>query len=135
MLAVTSYRPEFIAAQRDRVARQLAAYDAVIAGGKPAAVAAFAPEFFATMVLALDHFFMHRQRSLEGKDGNPLNEVRMLAVSLLEHGGVMTADKTIKYDAGRSVTGIAVGAAIVIGREKFAALAEAFLAEIAKRYP
>lgn len=135
MLAVTSYKPDFLAAQRDRVSRQLAAYDALVKGAKAKDVAAFGPEFFESMVLALDHFFMHRQRSFEGKDGNPLNEVRMLAVSLLEKDGVMTKDNTIKYDPAKSITGIAIGEPIVVDRETFERLANAFLGEIEKKYP
>ena len=135
MLAVTSYKTDFVKAQRARVARQLKAYDALAKAAKPAQAAAFAPDFFENMVLALDHFFMHRQRSFEGKDGNPLNEVRMLAVSLLERDGVMSKDNTIKYDPAKSVTGIAVGEKIVLTRESFAALAEGFFREIAAKYP
>lgn len=134
MLAVTSYKKAFIEAGRGRVARQLSAYDALIKDAGKADIEAFAPEFFNNMVLALDHYFMHRQRSFEGKDGNPLNEVRMLAVSLLEQDGVMTRDSTIKYDSGRSVTGIALGQSISISREMFEALADAFFNEIERRY-
>jgi hypothetical protein len=32
----------------------------------------------------------------EGKDGNPLNELRMLIDTLISHKGVMRADKQIK---------------------------------------
>ena len=135
MLAVTSYKVDFVEAQRARVSRQLKAYDALAKAAKPAQVEAFAPEFFENMVLALDHFFMHRQRSFEGKDGNPLNEVRMLAVSLLDYDGVMTKDNTIKYDPAKSVTGIGVGQSIVVTRESFAALAEGFFREIEAKYP
>ncbi len=135
MLAVTRYKREFVEAGRVRVKRQLRAYDALTKTAKAPEVEAFAPEFFNNMVLALDHYFMHRQRSLEGKDGNPLNEVRMLAVSLLEHDGVMSRDNTIKYDAARAVTGIAVGQKIVLDRQAFERLAAAFFAEIEARYP
>jgi hypothetical protein len=48
-------------------------------------------------------FLVHRARGLEGKDGNPLNEVRMLCDSILQKDGVMTADKTIKFDPAKSV--------------------------------
>ncbi len=133
MLGRATYDLDFIMACRKRAERQLALYDAVAAKAGPEVVA-FAPEFFNTMVLALDHYFMHRLRGKEGKDGNALNEVRMLAVSLLENDGVMTKDNTIRYDAARSVTGIAIGEAIVIDRQQFAALADRFFDEIAARF-
>ena len=49
-----------------------------------AAVDAFVPRFFNGLVLQLDYSFVHRTRNLEGKDGNPLNEVRVLCSSLFE---------------------------------------------------
>jgi hypothetical protein len=39
------------------------------------------------MVLGLDHYFLHRVRKLEGKDGNPLNEVRVICDSLTDNDG------------------------------------------------
>lgn len=135
MLARTSYSKDFVAACRKRAQSQLKAFDGLVKTAGPKAEAAFAPDFFNTMVLALDHYFMHRQRSLEGKDGNPLNEVRMLAVSLLEHDGVMSKDNTIKYDPAKAVTGIAIGDRVEMSRDTFSALAEAFFAEIEKRFP
>lgn len=134
MLGVASYDPQMIAAAHDRLQRQLATYDAVAKSAAPDTLAAFAPEFFGTLILALDHTFMHRLRGKEGKDGNPLNEVRMLAVSLLEHDGVMTKDNTIKYDPARSVTDIAIGEKIVIDRPTAERLALAFLEQIAAKF-
>ena len=67
------------------------------------AVEAFEPRYFNNLTLVLDAYFMHRTRALEGKDGNPLNEVRMLCSSLLTNDGVLAADKTIKYNPETSV--------------------------------
>ncbi len=36
------------------------------------------------MILALGHYFVHRGRHTEGKDGNPLTEVRMLCDAIME---------------------------------------------------
>ncbi len=132
MLGRATYSLDFIMACRKRAERQLKLYDALARkAGKE--VEAFAPEFFNTMVLALDHYFMHRLRGKEGKDGNPLNEVRMLAASLLENDGVMTRDNTIKYDPAKSLTGIAIGEKIALDRQRFEALADGFFDEIAAK--
>src|SRR6267143_4710402 len=64
------------------------------------AVASFEPLFFNNLVMVLDGFFVHRSRTLEGKHGNPMNELRMICTSLRENRGVMCTDmtnKTIKY--------------------------------------
>jgi hypothetical protein len=133
MLGRAAYSVDFIMACRKRAEKQLKLYDALAKkAGKEAD--AFAPEFFNTMVLALDHYFMHRLRGKEGKDGNPLNEVRMLAASLLENDGVLTKDNTIKYDPAKSVTGIALGQKIVIDRKQFEALMDGFFDEIGAKF-
>ena len=88
-----------------------------------AALAAFAPGYFNSMLLALDHHFMHRMRGAEGKEGNPLNEVRMLSDSIMEHGGVLQENRTIKYKAEKAV------AAGEEPPETYAAAAEALAAK------
>jgi hypothetical protein len=55
------------------------------------------------MVLILDTYFTHRSRTTEGKDGNPLNEVRVLCNSILENKRVLRADKSIKLKPETSV--------------------------------
>ncbi len=133
MLGRATYSLDFIMACRKRAERQLKLYDA-LARKAGRDIDAFAPEFFNTMVLALDHYFMHRLRGKEGKDGNALNEVRMLAASLLENDGIMSKDSTIKYDAAKSITGIGIGARIVIDRKRFEALADGFFDQIAEKF-
>ena len=77
---------------------------------------------------------VHRTRGLEGKDGNPLNEVRMLCDGLRENGGVMAANKTIKYDPSKSVSKVAVGDEIKLSGPMFVALFRAFLKEIEAKF-
>jgi hypothetical protein len=46
----------------------------------------------------------------------------------------LAKDNTIKYDPGKSITGIGLGKKIVITREKFEALADRFFDEIAAKF-
>lgn len=140
MLAVTSYPEVYVQLTAAKIDEQLAAYAALAAAVKgnakaEAALAAFAPGHFNAMLLALDHHFMHRMRGAEGKDGNPLNEVRMLGDAIMESDGVLQANSTIKYRAEKSVAGIGVGETVALDAETFGKLAAAYVAEIGKRFP
>ncbi len=86
------------------------------------------------MVLALEHCFCHRLRGVEGKDGNALNESRVLAASLMENGGRMGADKTIKLKPAESLLKYEPGATIALSEADFTLLADAFFAEIERRF-
>lgn len=140
MLAVTSYSEVYVQLTAAKVEEQLASFAALAAAVKgnakaEAALAAFAPGYFNSMLLALDHHFMHRMRGAEGKDGNPLNEVRMLSDSIMEHDGVLRENKTIKYKADKAVAGFAVGETIALDAERFEKLAKAYVEELGKRFP
>jgi len=134
MLGASSYPQAYVDACRDRVALQLKTYRALIKTAKQPAVDAFEPVFFSNLVLVLEVSFVHRLRGREGKDGNPLNEVRMMATSLLVHDGVMTADTTIKYKAAQAVVGCEIGEKIALGEADFVKLSKAFFAEIEAKY-
>jgi hypothetical protein len=71
-----------------------------------AAIAAFEPYFFNNMVLTLESYFVHRGKAIEKKDGNPLNEVRMLCNSMLNNSNVLSADRTVNYDPAKAVLNI-----------------------------
>ena len=130
MLAITSYPQEFVDETRARLAAQVAAYTEAAPTG-PALEAAF----FNNLVIVLDRCFVHRVRNAEGKDGNPLNEARVICNSLIDNGGVMAADKTIKLKPDQSLLGYAPGDEIKLDAAAFQRLAEGFLAEIERRYP
>lgn len=140
MLAVTSYPEVYVQLTAAKVDEQLASFAALAAavrgnGAAEAALAAFAPGYFNSALLALDHHFMHRMRGAEGKDSNPLNEVRMLSDALMEHDGILQANKTIKYNADKAVAGIAIGQTVALDADRFEKLAKAYIAEIGKRFP
>lgn len=63
-----------------------------------ASVEAFEPEFFNNMVLVLESSFMHRSRTIEKKDGDPLNEVRVLSQSLMENDGEVRVVRAARSD-------------------------------------
>jgi hypothetical protein len=85
-----TYTKDHVNSCRSKIEAQLAAYRVLTgaarekAGDSSASAATFEPLFFNNLVLVLDRFFVHRARGLEGKDGNPLNEVRMLCDSILQ---------------------------------------------------
>jgi hypothetical protein len=120
---------------RDEIAAQVQAYRALVAAASKAsgmslaridaALADFEPAFFANLLLALELRFVHRTCR-----GGALDEVRLLASALTAHGGVMAADPTIPYDAGKAVLGLDIGDRIALDADDFAALSAAFLAAI-----
>ncbi|MFN7932335.1 MAG: hypothetical protein U0R19_03360 [Bryobacteraceae bacterium] len=79
------------------------------------------PAFVSNLVVVLEASFMHR-----------LNEVRILSASLMEQDGGMTADKSIKYKAEKSVLGIGVGEKIRL--TGFRRLMAALFAELEKKF-
>jgi hypothetical protein len=145
MLSVTSYPQAYVDATRAKIDAQLDAYDTLVAAAREAAgvkdkklgpaLAGFEPLFFNHMLLALDNYFLHRGRNLEGKDGNPLNEVRVLVSSIANNSATMVADKTIKMKPGTTVLSYEVGDAIALNEDDFRRLAKAFLTEIEIKFP
>jgi hypothetical protein len=95
----------------------------------------FERQFFNHMILALDHYFIHRGRTMEGKDGNPLDEVRMLCDAIMANDGRMSASKTIRYEPETSILRFKTGDEIRLNADKFARLSAAFFDEIEKKYP
>ena len=138
MLAVTCYTKDYVSACRARVESQVSAFKTLVAASAGAATmaatSALEPIYFTNALLALDGHFVHRLRGAEGKDGNPLNEVRMLCNALLANGGVLAADKTIKYVPAKSVLQYEIGQPVQLSSQAFALLAEAFLGELERRY-
>jgi hypothetical protein len=134
MLCMNSYPEDYIDACRSLLDHQMAAYREVVLTADARTIVGFEARFFSHMVVALDRYFVHRTRGIEGKDGNPLNEVRMLCNSILENEGVLTADKTIKYDPAKTILGLPIGTRIQLREAEFTHLAAAFFNEIEKRF-
>ena len=138
MLGVKNYPKQYVAQCRKRVDAQLAAYKKLAAaagtGKAGTALKSFAPGYFNSMVIVLESSFVHRLRGVEGKDGNPMNEVRMLTTSILEHDGTFTVEKSIKWKPEASVLGLAPGDQIELTEADFAKLAKAYFAEIGAKF-
>jgi hypothetical protein len=135
MLCVNAYEHDYIDRCRAKVDGYVDAYRAMTAvATDDAAAAAFEPVFFNNLVLALDTYFTHRSRTLEGKDGNPVNEVRVLCASLTQHDGVLVADKAIRLRPETSVSGYAPGDEIALTEAGFVRLADAYFDEMHARF-
>jgi hypothetical protein len=144
MLGRKQYTREEIDQGKAALSHQLAAYKQLVnavAGATTdkqldAAVASFDALFFNNMTLVLDRYFVHRLpgADYEGKDGNPLNEVRIICDSLLNHHGIMRGDKQIKLTPERSVLKLNVGDPIRLTEEEFERLSAAFFAELERRF-
>jgi hypothetical protein len=136
MLSIASYDQTYVGRCRGKIEASLEAFRALKQEtGGARVLAAFETEYCNGLVMALDHYFDHRARGPEGKDGNPLNEIRILCNSFMHNNGKLQADTQIKLDPAKSVLGLRVGDPIVLDEATFAKLADAVFAEIGKRYP
>jgi len=142
MLGRKDYTTEELDAATAAVGETLAAYRALVdaigrATDDPdvaAALEAFEPRLFGELTLALDRRFVHRLRVVTGKDSNALNEVELMAESLMDNGGVLRANKVIRLKPGETVLKIEPGDRIALSAAQFERLADAFLGEIAAKF-
>ena len=128
MLAVKRYEKDYVDACEKQLDAQLAAWTQV------KSTPDFERLFFGNLAVVLEMYFVHRMRGLEGKDGNALNEVRMIARSIVAHGSVFTADNTVKYQPEKSILKHQPGDEIRLGEEGFRALATAYFSEIRRKF-
>jgi hypothetical protein len=129
MLAVTKYPADYISSVRSLIDERVAALHKL--GGVPPEIAT---AYFTDLVLVLELAFVHRLRKDEGKDGNALNELRLLAVSLLTNGGRMVDGKSLKVRPETAILGYAEGDAIAVTESDFIRLADGVMAEVEKRF-
>jgi len=127
MLGRKDYTREELDAGRARIDAQLAAYRAL------SGTADYEPIFTSGLVLLLDRLYVHRIRSVSGKDTNPITEVELLAASLLT-GDEFVDQKAVKWVPAQSVTGIAPGERVRLDLATTQALVDAFFAELEKRF-
>jgi hypothetical protein len=142
MLGRKDYTQEELDQATRTVEQQLAAYKSLVkalngAGDDPevaAALEAFEPLLFNNMTLVLDRYFVHRLRMTTGKDGTPVNEVELLADSLMNNDGRLRGNNVIKYKPEESVLKLEPGDPINIDAARFEQLSKAFLAELDAKF-
>lgn len=142
MLSVTSYSHDYIEQCRARLTEQIKAYHnlshtaRVQATNAPSHEAAeiFEAGFFNNMVLLLDYMFVHRSRTIEKKEGNALNEVRLICQCLLENNGIFADDKTLKVKPATSILKLLPGDQICLNEAELSRLADAYFAEIIRKF-
>ena len=141
MLGMKTYKQDYIDACRARVEADLRAYRKQV-GKAPSKE--FEARFFNDQVLLLEHMFVHRLPGIEGKDGNPLNEVRVLCNSILLNKGKLQVDKlpgwpnsavsSLKLPPEKSVLKLRPGDEVKLSEADFVRLSKAFFAEIKKKF-
>ncbi len=89
---------------------------------------------FSQAVVVLDAWFIHRSRDLEGADGNPMNEVRVVADSVVSNESIVRVEGPISWDPRRTVLGLAVGDEVEVTADGYERLAAAYLAAIEATY-
>jgi hypothetical protein len=86
------------------------------------------------LVVALDRWFSLRNPKAEGRDGNPINEVRAIAESVTENGSVTTVPRGVRLAPKTSVLGFEEGEEISLDGDAFERLFDAFLAEVEAKF-
>jgi hypothetical protein len=141
VLGMKKYPKAYIAACRGRIDANLRAYREEVGQGVSKE---FEARFFNDQVLLLDYMFVHRLSGIEGKDGNPLNEVRVLCNSILLNQGKLQVERlpgwpnsavaSLTLPPEKSVLRLKAGDEIKLNRDDFARLAKAFFDELEKKY-
>jgi hypothetical protein len=136
MLGRKDYTQQEFDTANTAVADQISSYSklAKLAGKTSPTLDEFEILYFNNMVLVLDRYFVHRIRPVAGKDGNALNEVELIADSLMNNGGVFQGNNVIKYVPESSVLKLRAGDAIRLKAADFEMLAAAFFDELKSKF-
>jgi hypothetical protein len=94
----------------------------------------FEASFFNSMVVVLDRYFVYRLRVVTGKDANPLNEVEILADSVMNNDGVLRVGNVIKWIPDQTVLKLKVGDTIRLTAADFDRLSAAFFADLKRKF-
>lgn len=89
---------------------------------------------FLQAVVVLDAWFADRDRALEGDDGNPMHEVRVISDSVVRNAGVLRVPEPARWAPERTVLRIAAGDELELTADRFERLAAAYLAAIEATY-
>ncbi|MFL6151138.1 MAG: hypothetical protein ACJ72B_02050 [Ornithinibacter sp.] len=89
---------------------------------------------FVQAVVVLDAWFAHREHDLEGDDGNPMNEVRVIAGSVVGNAGTLRVPDPIRWAPERTVLHFTPGDEVEMTADGFERLAAAYLAAIEHTY-
>ena len=137
MLGMKTYERGYVNACRAKI-------DADVRAFKRSGAKGLETTFFNNLVLKMEYMFVHRFSGIEGKDGNPLNEVRVLCNSILLNEGKLQVEKLpgwpnsavagLKLPPDTSVLKLRVGDEVKVSEADFARLAKAFFAEIETKY-
>lgn len=128
-----TFSPSAFAAARAKVAADVAAFRSFAAAVAPEHRADVEARWFANALVALDARFAHRDPSLEGVDGNPIHEVRLLVTALLRDRPPAEVSPG-RYSTAAAVLALALDQPVALAADPFRALAEAYLQELEGRY-
>jgi hypothetical protein len=141
MLGRKSYERAELDTGRQAIEGQLAAYKRLAAAVERSgddearsALEAFEPRFLATLVLALDRYYVHRLRVTSGKDGNALNEVELLTESLLRGDGVFHTNNVIRYVPEQAIVKLRPGEPVQLSVDELDQLTEAFFSTLEQKF-
>jgi hypothetical protein len=143
MLGRKDFTQDELDAARAAVDQQLTAYralaEAVAAGTSDddkvgAALQQLGTPVFNGLALALDRRFVHRVRMVTGKDGGPLNELELIAESLMNNDGVLRGNNVVRYVPEQSVLQLQPGDRITLTAEDLERLSGAVFAELEARF-
>ena len=125
----TSYTPDELESCRDAADGLLAAWQANDIEDET-----LENLVFSQAVVALDAWFVHRARELEGEDCTPTNEVRVLADSVMANDGVLRVEGPIRWVPERTVLGLAVGDEVVLTADTYERLVAAYLGAVSDTF-
>jgi hypothetical protein len=141
MLGRKNYTKEEIDTGRAMVEADLRAYRRLPDAAK---TKEFEAVFFNRAIQLLDYMFVHRLRAIEGKDGNPLIEVRVLCNSILLNDGrlqvetppewPMSAGRALKLPPEKTVLKLKAGDVVKLSEADYVRLSKAFFAVLEEKY-